>query len=111
MKEALNKHIIKMRVGGVPVQSADDCEEVYWLYWIKAVHRCQQAGPQYPPLKERQLANKYRSGFSLDSALPSPSTMASMYNARCPVYHLDSLQRFLKSLTLKRPKRKLEFSF
>lgn len=44
VKEALNKHIIKMRVcvwGGVPVQSAGDCEEGYWLYWIKAVQRCQ----------------------------------------------------------------------
>lgn len=54
VKEALNKHIIKMRVwgGGVPVQSAGDCEEGYWQHWIKAVQRCQQAGPQYHPKGE-----------------------------------------------------------
>lgn len=80
VKEALNKHIIKMRVcvwGGVPVQSAGDCEEGYWLYWIKAVQRCQQAGPQYHTLKERQLA----------VCLPRTQVPESGFSFAFPKYH------------------------
>lgn len=118
VKEALNKHIIKMKVGGCPWGSLASLfsqqttvREEYWLPWIKAVHKCQQQqhgrSSINAALSERQLSvfPEHVITLSLDLGLLSPSIGASLCKTRYPAYHLGFLLRFLKHLTLKCPER------